>query len=464
MRALAADIADIPETEIYGRVVGIQGLRVEVAGPVEAMRVGTRLTVADSGETGIACEVVGFHRDRAICLPFGPLEGIRMGCRAVIDEHEAVVRPTDAWLGRVIDGLGRPIDGKGDLPRGPHAQPYRNAPPPAHRRQRVGAPLDLGVRALNTFTTCCRGQRMGIFAGSGVGKSVLFSMLARNATADVTIIGLIGERGREVQEFLVEDLGEEGLKSAIVVVATSDEPALVRRQAAYLATALAEHYREAGKDVLLLMDSLTRFALAQREIGLAGGEPPTSKGYTPTVFVELPKLLERAGPGTGAGGITGLYTVLVDGDDHNEPISDAVRSIVDGHIVMERAIAERGRYPAINILKSVSRTMPNAADPDMLPVLRRARELMSAYADMEELIRLGAYRTGSDATVDRAIALHPALEAFLAQDKDEVTDLAEGYRLLRGIVAPETTEAAEDQADMPDREPRLGARNERRGK
>ncbi|MEO1200946.1 MAG: flagellar protein export ATPase FliI [Pseudomonadota bacterium] len=440
---LAHDIADIAETEVYGRVVGIQGLKVEVAGPVEAMRVGARLRVADAAEDGLACEVVGFHHDRAICLPFGPLEGVRMGCRAVIDAHEAVVRPTTGWLGRVIDGMGRPIDGKGTLPRGAVSQPYRAAPPPPHKRSRVGAPIDLGVRALNTFTTCCRGQRMGLFAGSGVGKSVLFSMLARNATADVTIIGLIGERGREVQEFLIEDLGEDGLKSAIVVVATSDEPALVRRQAAYLATALAEFYRDQGKDVLLLMDSLTRFALAQREIGLAGGEPPTSKGYTPTVFVELPKLLERAGPGAGAGGITGLYTVLVDGDDHNEPVADAVRAIVDGHIVMERAIAERGRYPAINVLKSVSRTMPASADPDMLPVLRRARELMATYADMEELIRLGAYRKGSDATVDEAIALHPALEAFLAQGKGEATSIADGYSMLREVLAPTEGDGAD---------------------
>ena len=300
---------------------------------------------------------------------------------------------------------------------------------------RVGAPIDLGVRALNTFTTCCQGQRMGIFAGSGVGKSVLFSMIARNTDADVAVIGLIGERGREVQEFLQDDLGEEGLKRACVVVATSDEPALMRRQAALMAMTLAEYFRDQGKNVLLMMDSLTRFAMAQREIGLASGEPPTAKGYTPTVFTELPRLLERAGPGPkGSGMITGLFTVLVDGDDHNEPVSDAVSSIVDGHIVMERSIAERGRYPAVNVLKSVSRTMPESSAAEFRPVIKQARNLLATYADMEELIRLGAYRKGSDPLVDEAIALNAPLEAFLSQAKDEATTIEEGYRTLAAIV------------------------------
>jgi flagellum-specific ATP synthase len=317
--------------------------------------------------------------------------------------------------------------------------PFRNLPPPAHSRQRVGAPLDLGVRALNTFLTCCRGQRMGIFSGSGVGKSVLLSMLARNVAADVSIIGLVGERGREVQEFLQDDLGEAGLARSVVVVATSDEPALMRRQAGYLTLAIAECFRDLGKDVLVLMDSITRFAVAQREIGLSAGEPPTAKGYTPTVFTELPRLLERAGPGTGQGSITGLFSVLVEGDDHNEPVADAVRAILDGHVVMERQIAERGRYPAINVLKSVSRTMPRAADAHYLPVINRARQVMATYADMEELIRLGAYRAGSSAEVDEAISLHKPLEAFLAQGKEEATTLGQAYERLEKIVGrPET--------------------------
>ncbi|KMO09974.1 flagellar protein export ATPase FliI, partial [Methylobacterium indicum] len=341
---------------------------------------------------------------------------------------------SQAWLGRVIDALGRPIDGKGPLPPGPMPYGLQADPPPAHARRRVGPPLDLGVRCLNTFLTMCEGQRMGIFAGSGVGKSVLLSMLARYTAADVAVIGLVGERGREVQEFLQDDLGEEGLSRSVVVVATSDEPALMRRNAAYVTFALAEHFRDEGAQVLCMVDSITRFAMAQRDIGLAAGEPPTAKGYTPTVFSELPRLLERAGPGTGDGAITGLFTVLVEGDDHNEPVADAVRGILDGHIVMERAIAERGRYPAINVLRSVSRTMPRSCDPDYLEVVRRARRVLSTYADMEELIRLGAYRPGSSPEVDEAIALMPDLEAFLGQGKEEATSIREGYERLAAIV------------------------------
>jgi flagellum-specific ATP synthase len=373
-------------------------------------------------------------------MPFAGLEGVRRGCRAVIANAASQVRPSMGWLGRVVNAMGEPIDGKGALLQGPAPIPYRNSPPPAHSRKRVGAPLDLGVRSLNTFLTCCRGQRMGIFAGSGVGKSVLLSMLARNVDADVSVIGLIGERGREVQEFLQEDLGEEGLARAVVVVATSDEPALMRRQAAYLTMSISEFFRDEGKDVMCMMDSVTRFAMAQREIGLSVGEPPTAKGYTPTVFTELPKLLERAGPGTDQGSITGIFTVLVDGDDHNEPVADAVRGILDGHIVMQRAIAERGRYPAINILKSVSRTMPRSCDPAFLPTITRARQIMATYSDMEELIRLGAYRAGSSPEVDEAIRLHEPLEAFLRQRKDEVASLAEGYLQLQQILGSLETE------------------------
>jgi flagellum-specific ATP synthase len=294
MKALAEQINELDGIEMYGRVVGVRGLMVEVAGPLHAMSVGARVIIETPGKN-IPCEVVGFSDSNALLMPFAPLEGVRRGCRALVTSVPGAVRPSAAWLGRVVNALGEPIDGKGSLLLGPSPYPFRNTPPPAHARRRVGAPLDLGVRTLNTFITCCRGQRMGIFSGSGVGKSVLLSMLARNVAADVSVIGLIGERGREVQEFLQDDLGEAGLARSVVVVSTSDEPALMRRQAAHVTLAIAEYFRDEGKDVLVLMDSVTRFAMAQRENGLSAGEPPTAKGYTPTVFTELPRLLERAG-------------------------------------------------------------------------------------------------------------------------------------------------------------------------
>jgi flagellum-specific ATP synthase len=442
MKALAEQINELDAVEVYGRVVGVRGLMVEVEGPIEAMPVGARVTIETQGEP-IACEVVGFTGNNALLMPFAALEGVRRGCRAVVSST-AAVRPSPGWLGRVVDAMGRPIDGKGPLPLGPSPYPFRNQPPPAHARARIGKPLDLGVRAINTFVTCCRGQRMGIFSASGVGKSVLLGMLARNVRADVSVVGLIGERGREVQEFLQDDLGPDGLARSVVVVATSNEPPLMRRQAAYLTLAIAEYFRDEDKDVLLLMDSITRFAVAQREIGLSVGEPPTARGFTPTVFSELPRLLERAGTGTNEGTITGMFSVLVEGDDHNEPISDAVRAILDGHIVLERAIAERGRYPAINVLRSVSRSMPRAADPAYLDVLTRARQVMATYADMEELIRLGAYRPGSSAEVDEAIRLNRPLEAFLAQGKEESTSMAEGYRRLEQILTPKGSPETEN--------------------
>ena len=430
----------IDPVTVSGRVAGVNGLLIEARGGLTRMAVGVRADVQRRNQPSLAAEVVGFRDDRALLMPFGPVEGIAPGADIAIRPEGSMVRPHISWLGRIVDAFGQPIDGKGPLVNGLAAYPMRASPPPAHARGRVGERLDLGVRAMDVFTTTCRGQRLGIFAGSGVGKSVLLSMLAREATCDAVVVGLIGERGREVREFIEETLGEEGLKRAIVVVATSDEPALKRRQAAYMTLAIAEFLRDQDMEVLCLMDSVTRFAMAQREIGLAAGEPPTTKGYTPTVFTELPKLLERAGPGpvrsdgTTAGPITAFFTVLVDGDDHNEPIADAVRGILDGHIVMERAIAERGRFPAIQVLKSISRTLPGCQTPEEQAINREARQYLSAYANMEELIRIGAYRAGSDPQIDRAIQLNPALEAFLAQHKDEATPLDVAFQELQGIL------------------------------
>jgi flagellum-specific ATP synthase len=440
LKSLVAAVERLDPLTVSGRVAAVNGLLIEARGGLTRLAVGARAEIVRFGEKPLSAEVVGFRDTRALLMPFGPVEGVAPGAEIRIEPLGSAVRPTKAWLGRIVDAFGQPIDGKGPLPQGAAAYPLRAAPPSAHARARVGERLDMGVRAINAFATCCRGQRLGVFAGSGVGKSVLLSMMAKNADCDAVVVGLIGERGREVREFIEETLGEEGLKRAIVVVATSDEPALKRRQAAYMTMAIAEYLRDQDMEVLCLMDSVTRFAMAQREIGLAAGEPPTTKGYTPTVFTELPKLLERAGPGpirpdgTKAGPITGIFTVLVDGDDHNEPIADAVRGILDGHVVMERAIAERGRFPAINILKSISRTMPGCHGPHEREIVKRARQTLAAYTNMEELIRIGAYRTGADPQVDRAIVLNPALESFLAQDKDEVTTLDAGFERLGAIL------------------------------
>ncbi|HEU0071343.1 MAG TPA: flagellar protein export ATPase FliI [Alphaproteobacteria bacterium] len=435
LNVLLANINQIPECNLYGRVTAVQGMLVEVGGVQRRLSVGDRCEIAARGDRKLNCEVVGFRDGHALLMPFGALEGVGLGCKADVIDSMPVVRPTAAWLGRVVNAMGEPIDGKGPLPEGDVIYPLKNNPPPAHARQRVQGKVDLGVRAINTFLSCCRGQRMGIFAGSGVGKSVLLGMIARYTAADVNVIGLIGERGREVQEFISDELGEAGLARSVVVVATSDESPLMRRQAAYMTLSLAEYYRDLGSNVLCMMDSVTRFAMAQREIGLSAGEPPTSKGYTPTVFAELPKLLERAGPGLhGQGNITGLFTVLVDGDDHNEPIADAVRGILDGHIVLERSIAERGRYPAINLLRSLSRAMPGCNTEDENKLVSRARELLSAYEDMAEMIRLGAYRPGSDPKTDEAIRYYPALDGFLKQQRHQRADLDGGYAELAAIL------------------------------
>lgn len=443
------EIERLPTVGLAGKVRAVKGLLVECTGIEQVLSVGARCRVQGSHgpDHEILCEVVGFRDDVALLMPFHSVEGIGLGAKVTLASAESTLSPSDAWLGRIIDPMGNPLDGKGPLPRGNLPYRLRASPPPAAERKRVKGKLDLGVRAINTFLTCCTGQRMGIFAGSGVGKSILMSMLARYSQADINVIGLIGERGREVQEFIEDDLGEEGLKRSILVVATSSDSALLRRQAAYATLAVAEYFRDRKQNVLCLMDSVTRFAMAQREIGLSAGEPPTSKGYTPTVFSELPMLLERAGPGKkDQGSITGLFTVLVEGGDTDEPIADAVRGILDGHIVLDRDIAQRGRYPAINILKSVSRMLPDCNTEEENQLIMNARRYLATYDNMAELIRLGAYRRGSDPDVDRAMQFYPLIEQFLTQREHESATLAEGYEQLNAVVSGGQRQAPRGQA------------------
>lgn len=436
LASAARAIRDIAPDRHFGTVAAVRGALIEVEGLLGSARIGSRIVI-DCEDGPVDAEVTGLDRQIAHCLPFTDPHGLATGARVDLLGRRSELRPADCWLGRVVDGLGRPIDGKGPLAPGPDARQLKSGPPAAASRARVGRKLETGIRALDLFAPLCQGQRLGLFAGSGVGKSTLLSMLARWVETDVAVIGLIGERGREVQEFIEDDLGPEGLARSVVVVATSDTPALMRRQAAWTTLALAEHFRDGGRDVMCLMDSVTRFAMAQREIGLANGEPPATKGYTPTVFAELPRLLERAGPGgPGQGSITGLFSVLVDGDDHDEPIADAVRGILDGHIVMSRKIAERGRFPAIDILKSVSRMLPHCHDETENRLRLAAVRLLSTYGDMEELVRLGAYEAGADALVDEAVRLAPAIEGLIKQTKNDRGSAAEAFSQLAALMEP----------------------------
>ena len=434
---LTAEIERLPTTQYHGKVTSVRGLLLECSGVTSFMSIGDRCEVLQiPPRENIICEVVGFEQKNALLMPFSSADGVRLGSTVKVLSGGSLIYPDHSWLGRVVDAMGEAADDKTPLIKGKLGYLLKADPPPANRREKVKGKIDLGIRAINTFLSMCRGQRMGIFAGSGVGKSILMSMLAKFSSADVNVIGLIGERGREVQEFIEDNLGEEGMKRSVVIVATSADSALKRRQAAYVTMAVAEYFRDQGKEVLCMMDSVTRFAMAQREIGLSAGEPPTSKGYTPTVFTELPKLLERAGPGVaGQGAITALFSVLVEGDDTNEPISDAVRGILDGHIHLDRKIAQRGRFPAINMLHSVSRALPHCNTEDENNLLMKARKLMTTYDDMAEMIRLGAYKAGSNAEVDAAIKYHPDLEEFLRQSISEKSGLAEGYEKLNGILA-----------------------------
>lgn len=436
LQGLLAEIERIP-SEIYcGHVTSLVGGLIEVVGPREQSFIGGACDIQAKDGQLIKAEVVGFKDNKTLLMPFSSMEGVGPGSKVNFLGHEYAVFPDRSWLGRVINAFGEAIDHKGPLRIGSWRYPLKTTPVPAHERAMVGERLDLGVRVMNTFLPSCLGQRMGIFAGSGVGKSVFMGQFARHAKADVIVIGLIGERGREVKEFIAHALGEEGLKKSVLIVSTSDEPALMRRQAAYMTLAVSEYFRDQGYQVLCLMDSVTRFAMALREIGLAIGEPTASKGYTPTVFSELPKLLERAGPGRDDASpcyITGLFTVLVEGDDHNEPVADTVRGILDGHIVLERAIAERGRFPAINLLKSVSRTLPGCHTSEENALIQRARRLLATYENMSEMIRLGVYKLGSDPNVDEAIKYYEPLEDFIAQSIEECKTIEQSFQELRAI-------------------------------
>lgn len=413
----------------YGRVTTVVGLRVTVEG-VDAL-LGDLVRIGRDGEA-ILAEVVAIDGERLNCLPLGPLNGIGAGSPVLATGGPLRVPVGDPLRGRVLDGLGRPMDG-GDALRGCDWVPLDASPPPALDRQRVLAPMPLGVRALDTLVPCGRGQRMGIFAGSGVGKSSLMSMITRGTAAEVTVVALVGERGREVREFIENDLGPEGLQNAIVVVATSDQPPLVRLRAGFVATRIAEWFRDRGSDVLLLMDSLTRTAMAQREVGLSVGEPPATRGYPPSVFGTLASLLERAGPGP-VGSITGLYTVLVEGDDHNEPIADAARSILDGHIVLDRRLATAGHFPTIEPLDSISRVANAVTTPEQRADATALRRLLAAHREVRELVEIGAYVPGTNPEADAARAKWPEIQAFLRQDLAETSSADAAWAQLQSVL------------------------------
>lgn len=412
-----------------GKVVKVVGLTIESIGPSAKLSDLCKIISAD-GRSEIMAEVVGFRDDRVLLMPFGSVEGVGLGSRVENTGEPLKVLVGDSLLGQILDGLGQPLSG--DEIVCDTGYPIDAQPPDPMRRKLIDEPLALGVKAVDGMITLGKGQRIGIFAGSGVGKSTLLGMFARNTRADINVIALIGERGREVREFIERDLGEEGMKRSVVVVATSDKPALIRKKAAMTATAVAEYFRDQGRDVLLMMDNLTRFSMAQREIGLASGEPPVSRGYPPSVYSEMPKLLERAGR-SDKGSITGLYAVLVDGDDFNEPISDTARGILDGHIVLSRKLGHRNHYPAIDILESISRVMSTVASKEHKTYSGMLKNVLATYTEAEDLINIGAYKNGSNKNIDYAIEKIDAVNAYLMQDTQEKFEFEEEIALLKKI-------------------------------
>lgn len=417
--------------KLNGKVTQVIGLVIESHGPSVSMGELCYVISRTPGVAPIPAEVVGFREGFVLLMAIGEMAGIGPGCEVISAQRTLQVKVGPELLGRILDGLGEPMDGKGPILSKVEYPLMQPAPDPL-KRPRIHEPLYVGVRALDGLITLGSGQRIGIMAGSGVGKSTLLSMIARNTAADISVISLVGERGREVRDFIERDLGEEGLKRSVVVVATSDKPALVRIKGALTATAIAEYFRDQGKRVVLMMDSVTRFAMAQREVGLTIGEPPATRGYTPSVFALLPRLLERAGT-NDKGSITGIYTVLVDGDDMNEPIADAVRSILDGHIVLSRAIAAQNHFPAIDILASVSRVMVDVVEKSHLKAAQEMRSLMAVYKDAEDLIHIGAYVKGSSAKIDKAIAKNDKINEFLCQDIFEKTSFQDTVTMLEAI-------------------------------
>jgi len=411
---------------VHGRVTEVIGLLIESTGP--AASVGDVCIIEKNGKNVGLAEVVGFKRDRTLLMPLGKVEGIHPGLTVVGTKRPLSIGVGDNLLGRVLDGLGRPIDGRGVVQTARHRSIESTIPNPLQRR-RITEPLETGIKAIDGLVTVGKGQRMGIFAGSGVGKSVLLGMMARHCSSNVNVIALIGERGREVREFLERDLGEEGLARSVVVVATSDQPALIRIKGALIAATIAEYFRDEGLDVLFLVDSVTRLATAQREVGLTIGEPPATKGYTPSVFSLLPQFLERAGT-SDIGSITGLFTVLVEGDDMDEPIADAARSILDGHLVLSRRLAHRNHYPAIDTLQSVSRCMNDVVPPEYLDSVTQIKDLMATYRENEDLIQIGAYASGSNPAVDHAIRLEEPVRSFLRQKREEHIPMDEVWKSL----------------------------------
>ena len=420
---LAARIPGLPPGDWMGRVTKVVGLVLESAGP--ECSVGEQMLVHATDASGrprpIHAEVVGFSGQRVLLMPVEQTDGIRAGLWVEGTGHQPLLPLSDALLGRIIDPLGRPLDG--GLPIEPTAHlPIQGPPPNPMQRKRIDQVLSTGVRAIDGLLTLGKGQRVGIFSGSGVGKSTLLGMVARNTSAEVNVITLVGERGRELREFIENDLGPEGLARSVVVVSTSDQSPLLRLRCAMAGTTVAEYFMRQGKDVLLMMDSVTRFAMAQREVGLSAGEPPSSRGYTPSVFALLPRLMERAGTFQGMGSITGVYTVLVEGDDMNEPISDAVRGILDGHVVLSRKLASKNHFPAVDVLPSLSRLFSALAPPEQKQLASKIRDLLATYQDAEDLIQIGAYTKGSSAAIDQAIQFQPAIQAFLKQATAEASD------------------------------------------